>query len=514
MADEERGKRRRGRRRGRSNQAPGAADIPAADQAPDIPSPGGPLGGVDETPAAAPSDRGRRERKTHASSSSPDVNPMDFWRSGRSRSHRTQPVSGGGKASGGGIIHSIRNIYFPPWVPVAAIIVLVFGILGLLFITRSATGAPRIGEDHWHAPYTFFACGDKQPNAPTWEGVGVHTHGDGIVHIHPFTRAEEGAGARLVKWFEYGGGKLGDDEIQMPGFAKVWKNGDVCPEGTPDAPKEGELQVFVNGAKLSDWSRYIPKDGDRIRILFGPSENTIQLDDRQVIPEENATREETIEVSGDEAQTEFSPAALNIQAGETVKIIVNNTADVSHGLRISGPDGEYETADDFVAVPEGSDPTKAEQGDVILPNGSGFVVIRFDEGGQIEFKDPTANDADGEPYATGTIIVGDASTPTPAPEEVDQTLEVVMKDSIFEPAEITFEAGKKFGIDLPNQGVFVHNLRIAGPDGEFETDDDIVSADITQGESDRAIGQIDDPGEYEFRCDFHIATMTGMLTIE
>jgi hypothetical protein len=64
-------------------------------------------------------------------------------------------------------------MYFPPWVPVVGIIFVVFGILALLFITRSATGAPRIGEDHWHATYTFYACGEKQPAAPTWEGVGV-----------------------------------------------------------------------------------------------------------------------------------------------------------------------------------------------------------------------------------------------------------------------------------------------------------------------------------------------------
>jgi plastocyanin len=441
---------------------------------------------------------------------------MDFWRSGRARSHRTQPAGGSGSGSGGPM-QRIRNIYFPPWVPVAAIIVLVFGILGLLFITRSATGAPRIGEDHWHASYTFFACGEKQPNAPTWEGVGVHTHGDGIVHIHPFTASEEGSGARLVKWFEYGGGKLSDDEIQMPGFVKAWKNGEVCPDGTEDAGKEGVVQVFVNGAKLSDWDRYIPKDGDRIRMVFGPEESTIQLDDRQVIPEDEAERDVTIEIGGNENTTAFTPAAINVDAGETIKIIVNNTADVSHGMRIAGPDGEYDTADDFVAVPEGSDPTTAEQGDAILPESSGFVVVRFDEAGQIEFKDPTATDISvdpPEPFATGTIIVGDSTTPTPAPDEVDQQVEVVMKDSIFEPDEITLEAGVKFGIDVPNQGIFVHNLRIAGPDGEYDTDDDIVSEDVSAGETGRAIGTLDDPGEYDFRCDFHPQTQTGTLTIE
>ncbi|TMB96685.1 MAG: hypothetical protein E6J42_08840, partial [Chloroflexi bacterium] len=65
------------------------------------------------------------------------------------------------------------------------------------------TSVPRIGQDHWHARLVFYACGVKQANAPFWER-GVNTEGDGIIHIHPIQPSEEGRGARLVKWFEYG----------------------------------------------------------------------------------------------------------------------------------------------------------------------------------------------------------------------------------------------------------------------------------------------------------------------
>jgi hypothetical protein len=30
--------------------------------------------------------------------------------------------------------------------------------------------------------------------------------------------------------------------------------------------------VFVNGERLDDWSDYIPQDGDRIWVEFGPPE--------------------------------------------------------------------------------------------------------------------------------------------------------------------------------------------------------------------------------------------------
>jgi len=394
-------------------------------------------------------------------------------------------------------------------VPVVGIIFVVFGVLAVLFITRSVTGAPRIGKDHWHATYTYFVCGEKQPNAPTWEGVGVHTHGDGVIHIHPFQTNEEGAGARLVKWFDYGGGKLDDDEIKIPGSSVTHKNGEKCPDGTT-----GEVQVTVNSQKLSDWSRYIPKDGDRVRMDFGPPQDQFQLEDRIVLPEEQATRTVELNVAGDESETAFDPASIQLKAGETVKVVLKNTADVSHGMRFAGADNEYDTGDDFVVVPVGSDPQKADQGDVIQPGGEGFTVIRYDEGGESQFKDPTASNPDTqEPFATGTVVVTDAPSATPVEDVVEQEKDVGMKDNLYEPDAITLVAGKEFRLNLDNQGKFAHNLRIAGPDGEFETDDDIVSPDVAPGEKDDLTAQIDEAGEYAFRDDFH-HDMTGTLTIE
>jgi hypothetical protein len=176
---------------------------------------------------AASSEPGRARRlkqsEKHASGV-PEAGAVsdEFWRRGSAKS--AQASAGSQKKLG--IWQRITGFHFPAWVPVVGIIVIVFGILGALFWTRSATGAPRIGSDHWHATYTFTACGQKQPNAPFWE-AGVHTHGDGIIHMHPFRTSEEGAGARLVKWFEYGGGKLTNDSIRMPGSNEEWNNGEL-----------------------------------------------------------------------------------------------------------------------------------------------------------------------------------------------------------------------------------------------------------------------------------------------
>lgn len=134
-----------------------------------------------------------------------------------------------------------------------------------------AIAGPRVGVDHWHVVYEFIVCGETQPPAPTWTGSGVHTHGDGIMHIHPFTADEEDAGASLVKWFEYGGGVLDEDRVRLPGSAETYENGDECPDGTI-----GLVQVFVNGVLETDYEEYIPQDGDRVVIVFGPDREFVR----------------------------------------------------------------------------------------------------------------------------------------------------------------------------------------------------------------------------------------------
>jgi hypothetical protein len=134
---------------------------------------------------------------------------------------------------------------------------------------------PQIGESHWHAPYAVYFGLERQENSPTWES-GVHTHGDGIIHIHPFTSAEEGSGAALTKFFEYGGGVLTEDEIRIPGFSATLRNGDQVPGET----ESGQVYIAARSAAESEqledlgngWFRvspeYIPRDGDQIMIFF------------------------------------------------------------------------------------------------------------------------------------------------------------------------------------------------------------------------------------------------------
>lgn len=498
MNDEQR-KRKRGRRGGgkpRSEPAaplegtPSEAELGQQSAANDANPPQGETGQIGNARL-----RGSPQSVAKSSRQRPDsASPMDFWRSGRSRSHRErQPVATKGPRWWRGLL----SLHVPPWMPVGLVIGVTFGILGLLFFVRGATGAPRIG-DHWHAPYQVVICGERQPAMPEFEGVGSSpgTHGDAIIHLHPFSTVAEGSKNTLAGFFKTGGGTLSNSEIRSPGFSKTWKNGDKCEDGT-----EGTLQVFLNNEKLDDFTRYIPRDGDRLRIVFGALETSSVVEgDRTIIAEDQAERTLELEVTGAEATTQLKPAALQVAAEETVRLNIKNTSELSHGLRIAGPDGEYATADDFVSNPE-----------IIPPGGEGFVIMRFDAPGDIKFEDSTTTEA------TGTIIVGQPKA-SPAPSQsqgaaADADVSIETTDDAFVPSEINAATGQTLRITLTASSRFAHNIRVAGPDGQYETDDDLVSADVSPGGTGELIVKLDKPGTYKFRCDFH-QSIEGTLVVE
>jgi plastocyanin len=271
--------------------------------------------------------------------------------------------------------------------PVAAIILIVFGILGFaLYFREVGAVRPLARQDHWHANYEVFICGQKQPVVPEFEDPeGVHTHADGIVHIHPFIPAGEGAGARLARWFEYGGdalgtgGKLSDDTLHVPGDFDEYKNGDLCEGGELDG-EPGIVQVFVNQEPKEGFDRYIPQDGDFIRIVFAPEGKLPPGTVITAAPTPIGEVDRTVAVEASdrgrpEVDSFFDPDSISINADERVRFDVTNTGSVSHNLRIAGLDQEYNTDDDSVSEPV-----------IITPGETGTLVEEIEEAGTYAFR--------------------------------------------------------------------------------------------------------------------------------
>ena len=166
------------------------------------------------------------------------------------------------------------------------------GLVGLLFIAGlfapglpisiGTANSPIIG-DHWHAKYTVNVCDYELDPFPVSPG-GIHSHGDGDVHIHPRSASESGENATLALFFNSIGGELTDTTMTLPDVYNTLGRvagrtysfaqdaaGEACPELT-DEERAGvglrSLQVMVNGVINETPSSYVPQDGDEIEIMF------------------------------------------------------------------------------------------------------------------------------------------------------------------------------------------------------------------------------------------------------
>jgi hypothetical protein len=115
--------------------------------------------------------------------------------------------------------------------------------------TPPAAVAPTT-SDHWVAGLDFDLCGVSQQVLPTSSNassadLGLYTSGSGVVQIAPKTAADSGVNATVGRFAStYPGLSLTADSVGLPKKA-IYKNGEACPRGTPDAGKTGVLSAYV-----------------------------------------------------------------------------------------------------------------------------------------------------------------------------------------------------------------------------------------------------------------------------
>ncbi len=152
------------------------------------------------------------------------------------------------------------------------------------------------------------------------------------------------------------------------------------------------------------------------------------------------------------------------------------------------------------------DLTKLPVGEAII----GFLMIAVIGTFVVAFTvvDPLVDEPESERTPSATSDVGE----TPVPGD----LAIAMHDNSFDPAELIVLSGEETSIAVVNEGAAIHNVRIAGVDGDYDTGDDIVSDPETiRGGQSGVIEWIPEaPGEQDFRCDFHPTEMTGTITIQ
>ena len=153
--------------------------------------------------------------------------------------------------------------------------VTVLGIAGIVFsraeyrqeLAAGADGtAPIANQDHWHAAYGIYACDEfLPPLTDERDPKGIHSHADGIIHIHPFVRSAAGRNATLEVFADAAGLELSDDRIEVPGGETYEVGEDDC--GGEDAI----VQVKVDDEVITEEVGNIKlEDGALITIAFAP----------------------------------------------------------------------------------------------------------------------------------------------------------------------------------------------------------------------------------------------------
>jgi hypothetical protein len=136
--------------------------------------------------------------------------------------------SSGKRASSG---RASRSLAFPITVAVIIVVGLAVIVAGRNARVEASTVHPQLG-DHWHAAYGIYICDDFVAALTDQheDTKGIHTHGDGVIHVHPFTSAAAGKNADLGQFFEQTNLEVTDSKIVLPG-GETWENGKTCPNG-------------------------------------------------------------------------------------------------------------------------------------------------------------------------------------------------------------------------------------------------------------------------------------------
>jgi hypothetical protein len=133
----------------------------------------------------------------------------------------------------------------------AALVIIVLVGLGSVALAKYNynQGAPSVEPTTntvWHAALAFDICGTTQPPlpaSPAGSTTGLTTSGSGVLVVAPRSASEAGTNATLGKFASgYTGLTLTNTTIQYP-KGVLYKNGQRCPKGTPDAGKVGEVRA-------------------------------------------------------------------------------------------------------------------------------------------------------------------------------------------------------------------------------------------------------------------------------
>ncbi len=155
--------------------------------------------------------------------------------------------------------------------PVLIFLIVALGSSLVLFArsSRDANASPRAGVpppqgegEHWHAAYGVSECGEFRYNTEGTflndvgqDALGIHTHGDGVIHIHPFIDSAGGRNARMRIWFDQVNLEVGDDKVTFPD-GTTWQEGETtCTVDDEEVPAQIVIARWNDAQDAADGER-------------------------------------------------------------------------------------------------------------------------------------------------------------------------------------------------------------------------------------------------------------------
>ena len=161
---------------------------------------------------------------------------------------------------------------------VFAVIVLGTALVVFARTSRDANAVSPSLRDHWHIAYSVYDCDTELPIFQSqFDPQGIHSHQDGLIHVHPFSNAITGENAVLGIFLDTMGAEVTPDHISGPEIGDLEAGSDcngeptvikaaVWPPDSPDAVPEVYTDnfndiVFTADRQVISIAR-VPADAD------------------------------------------------------------------------------------------------------------------------------------------------------------------------------------------------------------------------------------------------------------
>ena len=155
-----------------------------------------------------------------------------------------------------------RSLGFP--MALAAIIVLGTALVAFAWNARDVEALSPSFDDHWHLSFGIYDCTTESflgsLDDPGLPNAGIHTHGDGVIHLHPFSSSATGNNAQMERFLDATRTAIEDDS------SMTFPDRPALEEGVQCGGEDAILQIarFAPGATTA--SEVITEDLNDFRF--------------------------------------------------------------------------------------------------------------------------------------------------------------------------------------------------------------------------------------------------------